>query len=62
MTGKVKWFNAKRVMVSSRWNVRTYLSTSLPLSTGFKALCEGESVSFEIVEGDRGPRLQNVRL
>jgi len=30
------------------------------LSEGFKTLDEGQSVSFEIIEGNRGPQAANV--
>ena len=37
--------------------IRTLLSNS---SEGFKTLEEGQKVSFEIVEGNRGPQAANV--
>ena len=31
-------------------------------STGFKTLTEGQSVSFDVVQGNKGPAAENVKL
>ncbi|MGI6149939.1 MAG: cold-shock protein [Limnochordia bacterium] len=62
MTGKVKWFNAEKGygFIESENGKDVFVHFSAIQGTGFKTLNEGESVSFEIVEGDRGPQAANV--
>ena len=61
LTGKVKWFNSEKVSVSSKLQTVTmYSFTSAITGDGFKSLDEGQEVSFEVEEGNRGPQAKNV--
>ncbi|WEG12770.1 cold-shock protein CspD [Pullulanibacillus sp. KACC 23026] len=60
--GKVKWFNAEKgygfIEVDGGNDV--FVHYSAIQEEGFKTLEEGQEVSFEIVEGSRGPQASNV--
>ncbi len=61
--GTVKWFNEKKgfgfiVHDDGRDIFVHYSSIDMP---GFKKLMEGDRVSFEIKEGDRGPQAASVK-
>ncbi len=60
--GKVKWFNDAKgfgfIEVDDGTDV--FVHHSDIEGDGFKSLAEGESVTFEIVQGDKGPRASNV--
>ncbi|MCY8160839.1 cold shock-like protein CspB [Bacillus licheniformis] len=62
LEGKVKWFNSEKgfgfIEVEGQDDVFVHFSAIQ--GEGFKTLEEGQSVSFEIVEGNRGPRAANV--
>jgi cold shock protein len=61
-TGKVKWFNAEKGFgfIESSEGQDVFVHFSAIQSEGFKTLEEGQDVSFEIVEGNRGPQAANV--
>ncbi|CDQ19556.1 cold-shock DNA-binding protein family [Halobacillus karajensis] len=60
--GTVKWFNAEKgygfIQVEGGNDVFVHFSAIQ--EEGFKSLEEGQAVTFEIVEGDRGPQAANV--
>lgn len=60
--GKVKWFDAEKgygfIEVDGGNDV--FVHYSAIEGDGFKTLEEGQEVSFEIVEGNRGPQAANV--
>jgi cold shock protein len=60
--GKVKWFNAEKgygfIEVAGGNDI--FVHYSAIQEEGFKTLEEGQEVSFEIVEGSRGPQAANV--
>lgn len=62
MTGKVKWFNAEKGFgfIEREDGDDVFVHFSAIQGTGFKSLNEGEEVTFEIVDGDRGPQAANV--
>ena len=53
--GTVKWFNAEKVLVSSKEDGSdVFVHFSAIAEDGYKSLEEGQKVEFDIVEGDRG--------
>ena len=62
MTGKVKWFNAEKGygFITSDDGKDIFVDYSAIQADGFRSLEEGQQVSFEIVESDRGQQAANV--
>ena len=62
MVGKVKWFNAEKGFgfIEREDGDDVFVHFSAIQADGYKALEEGQSVEFEIVEGNRGPQASNV--
>ena len=60
--GKVKWFNAKKGygFIATEDGRDVFVHYSSISSQGYKTLDEGDAVSFDIVEGEKGPRAENV--
>lgn len=60
--GKVKWFNAEKGFgfIETEDGNDVFVHYSAIQAEGFKTLEEGQEVSFEIVEGNRGPQAANV--
>ena len=63
-TGKVKWFNAEKGygFITSEDGKDVFVHYSSINSEGFKTLEEGQKVSFDIVEGARGPQAANITI
>lgn len=61
-TGKVKWFSAEKgygfIEVEGQDDVFVHF-TAIE-GEGFRTLEEGQTVAFDIVEGNRGPQAANV--
>ncbi|QQK75518.1 cold shock domain-containing protein [Salicibibacter cibarius] len=62
MKGTVKWFNAEKGFgfIEREDGDDVFVHFSAIQAEGFKTLDDGETVEFEIVEGDRGPQAANV--
>jgi len=62
--GKVKWFNENRgygfIRPEAGGN-EVYVHYSDIAGEGFRTLSEGETVEFDLSEGERGPEAKNVR-
>lgn len=60
--GTVKWFNSEKgfgfIEVEGRDDVFVHFSAIQ--SDGFKTLNDGDRVSFDITQGDRGEQAANV--
>ncbi|MBN6885713.1 cold shock protein [Cytobacillus horneckiae] len=61
-TGKVKWFNSEKGFgfIEQEGGDDVFVHFSAIQSEGFKTLDEGQEVSFDIEEGQRGPQAVNV--
>ena len=61
-TGKVKWFNeAKGYGFIAQENGKDVFVHHQAISgDGFKTLSEGETVTFDVVDGQKGPQAANV--
>ena len=61
-TGKVKWFNAEKGFgfIEVPGGDDVFVHFSAITGDGFKTLEEGQSVQFNIVQGNRGPQAENV--
>nr|Q45097.1 RecName: Full=Cold shock-like protein CspB [Bacillus cereus]CAA63608.1 CspB protein [Bacillus cereus] len=62
MNGKVKWFNNEKGFgfIEMEGSEDVFVHFSAIQSDGYKALEEGQEVSFDITEGNRGPQAANV--
>jgi cold shock protein len=61
-SGKVKWFDNKKGFgfIAQDSGQDVFVHHTSIAGSGFKTLNEGESVTFEIVNSDKGLKAQNV--
>lgn len=61
--GTVKWFNSAKGFgfIEQNDGPDVFVHYSAIQSDGYKTLEEGAKVTFEIVEGDKGPSAGNVK-
>lgn len=61
-TGKVKWFNAKKGygFICDEDGIDVFVHFSALNMEGFKVLEEGDTVEYEVVDGEKGPQAANV--
>jgi CspA family cold shock protein len=62
--GKVKWFNESKGFgfIEKNDGGDVFVHHSAIQGTGFKTLTEGQSVSFDVVQGNKGPAAENVKV
>jgi CspA family cold shock protein len=60
--GTVKWFNESKGFgfISREEGGDVFVHYSSIQGDGFKTLVEGDRVSFEVEDGDKGPKAINV--
>jgi len=60
--GTVKWFNETKGFgfITSEDGTDVFAHFSAIQGDGFKTLAEGESVTFDVENGDKGPRAINI--
>ncbi|WP_339060478.1 cold shock domain-containing protein [Tepidibacillus marianensis] len=63
MQGKVKWFNGEKGygFIEREDGGDVFVHFSAIQGDGFKTLEEGQSVEFDVVDGQRGPQAANVK-
>ncbi|ADO84189.1 cold-shock protein [Ilyobacter polytropus] len=62
VNGTVKWFNQEKGFgfITSEDGTDVFVHFSQINKPGFKTLEEGEQVTFEITQGQKGPQASNV--
>lgn len=60
--GTVKWFNESKGFgfITSEEGGDVFVHYSAIQGSGFKSLSEGQSVTFDVVDGPKGPHASNV--
>ena len=61
--GKVKWFNDRKGFgfIEQDSGQDLFVHHSAIAGEGFKSLAEGDRISFDVVQGPKGPAAENVR-
>ena len=61
--GTVKWFNAEKGFgfIAPESGEDVFVHFSAIQSTGYRSLEEGQTVEFDITQGQKGPQAANVR-
>lgn len=64
MAGTVKWFNAEKGygFIKDEEGKDIFVHFSSINSDGYKTLEEGQKVTYDLVESDRGPQAKNVTV
>jgi cold shock protein len=60
--GTVKWFNESKGFgfITKEDGGDVFVHYSAIQGNGFKTITEGQTVSFEVVDGPKGPKAENV--
>ena len=63
-TGKVKWFNAEKGygFITGTYGKDIFVHYSAINSDGYKTLEEGQTVTYDVVQRDRGPQASSVTV
>ena len=61
--GKVKWFNDQKGFgfITQDSGPDVFVHHTSIQGEGFKTLAEGEEVEFDVTQGPKGPKAENVR-
>ncbi|MFF4692508.1 cold-shock protein [Streptomyces olivaceoviridis] len=61
-SGTVKWFNAEKGygFIEQDGGPDVFAHYSAISGTGFRELVEGERVTFDVTQGQKGPQAENI--
>ncbi|CAB1262789.1 cold-shock protein [Clostridium sp. MT-14] len=64
MTGTVKWFNGNKGFgfITGEDGKDIFAHFSQINSDGYKSLDEGQKVSYDVGEGQKGPQAENITV
>ncbi|MBA5850190.1 cold-shock protein [Clostridium sp. cel8] len=64
MTGTVKWFNAEKGFgfITGEDGKDVFAHFSQINVDGYKTLEEGQKVSYDVVQGQKGPQAENINI
>ncbi|HEX2188983.1 MAG TPA: cold-shock protein [Longimicrobiaceae bacterium] len=63
ISGTVKWFNDAKgfgFITPANGEKDCFVHYSAIQGSGFKSLAEGDTVEFDLVQGEKGPAAENV--
>jgi len=62
-TGKVKWFNESKGFgfIERSSGPDVFVHYSAIVGEGFRSLAENDEVTFDVVQGPKGPQAANVQ-
>lgn len=62
VTGQVKWFNNAKGygFIGREGGADVFVHYTAIIGDGYRSLQEGDTVEFEIVQGQKGPQAANV--
>ena len=63
VTGTVKWFNEAKGFgfIEQESGADVFAHFSAITGSGFKTLAEGQKVSFNVSQGQKGPQAENIQ-
>ncbi|MCH8553326.1 MAG: cold-shock protein [Natronospirillum sp.] len=63
VTGTVKWFNEAKGFgfIEQESGKDVFAHFSAIVGTGFKTLTEGQAVSFDVTQGQKGLQAENIQ-
>ncbi|MDI3537629.1 MAG: cold shock protein [Eubacteriaceae bacterium] len=64
MSGTVKWFNSEKGygFITGEDGKDVFAHFSQIQANGFKTLEEGQEVTFDVVQGQKGPQAENIQI
>ena len=64
MNGTVKWFNADKGFgfITAEDGKDIFAHYSQINATGFRTLEEGQAVTFDVAQGQKGPQAENIEI
>jgi cold shock protein len=63
--GTVKWFNSEKgfgFIAPSDGSADVFVHFSAIQGSGYRSLDEGQTVAFDVTQGQKGPQAENVQV